>query len=511
MATPTNILLITADQWRGECLSILRHGVVRTPNLDALAADGVLFRNHYAQCAPCGPSRASLLTGMYMMNHRSVRNGTPLDARFSNIALEVRKGGYEPGLIGYTDTSLDPRSLHPDDPARRHYGNVLPGMRDLVPGGDRPTAWLRDLAAKGYDIPSRPREMFEPVKGYPGAERRGPTYPPPRYKAEDSDTAFMTNRAIEAISMADHSPWFLHLSLLRPHPPFAVPEPYNALYHPNDVPEFRRASSPEDEARRHPYVAYMLRHHLDREGLDPEMHPNDERAMRQLRATYYGMMTEADDNIGRLVSALEQTGQYDNTLIIVTSDHGEQLWDHWMLGKECQFDQSFHIPLIIRAPGAWADNGRGGLVNAFSENVDVMPTILELLGLNIPLQCDGHSLKPFLAGDNPRNWRREVHWELDFRDVVGGKPEKELDLRLDDCTLGVIRDGRYKYIHFTALPPMLFDIENDPDELDNLAPRPAQAGIVAEYAQKMLSWRMAHTERTLTGFRNEYERPRSQR
>ena len=135
MATPTNVLLITADQWRGECLSILRHPVVRTPNLDALAADGVLFRNHYAQCAPCGPSRASLLTGMYMMNHRSVRNGTPLDARFTNIALEVRKGGYEPGLIGYTDTSLDPRSLHHADPARRHYGNVLPGMRDLVPGG----------------------------------------------------------------------------------------------------------------------------------------------------------------------------------------------------------------------------------------------------------------------------------------------------------------------------------------------------------------------------------------
>ena len=100
MTKSINVLLITADQWRADCLSILGHPVLKTPHLDALAADGVLFHNHYAQCVPCGPSRASLLTGMYMMNHRSVRNGTPLDARFTNIGLEARKLRYEPGLIG---------------------------------------------------------------------------------------------------------------------------------------------------------------------------------------------------------------------------------------------------------------------------------------------------------------------------------------------------------------------------------------------------------------------------
>ena len=103
MSERINVLFITVDQWRGDCLSILGHPTLKTPHLVALAADGVLFRNHYAQCVPCGPSRASLLTGMYMMNHRSVRNGTPLDARFTNLALEARKLGYDPGLIGYTD------------------------------------------------------------------------------------------------------------------------------------------------------------------------------------------------------------------------------------------------------------------------------------------------------------------------------------------------------------------------------------------------------------------------
>ena len=108
---PRNVLLISADQWRGDCLGSVGHPLVRTPNLDALARDGVLFRNHFTQCTPCGPARTSLLTGLYMMTHRSVRNGTPLDNRHSNVASEARKAGFDPVLFGYTDTARDPRSV----------------------------------------------------------------------------------------------------------------------------------------------------------------------------------------------------------------------------------------------------------------------------------------------------------------------------------------------------------------------------------------------------------------
>lgn len=515
MERSINILLITADQWRGRCLSVLGHPVVKTPNLDALAADGVLFRNHYAQCMPCGPSRASLLTGMYMMNHRSVRNGTPLDARFTNIALEARKEGYDPGLIGYTDTSLDPRLLPPKDPRRTRYDNTLPGFSQLVPGSESGSAgaspWLRDLIAKGYEIPECAEDIYKPVPNYPDADGRGATYAPPIYGAEDSDTAFMADRAIETITMSAQAPWFLHLSLLRPHPPFIAPEPYNTMYDPNEVDEFQRSVSPEAEAMSHPYTAYMLRHHLSGEGLDPATHPNDDASMRQLRATYYGLMTEVDHQIGRIVAALKTNGSYENTLILFTSDHGEQLWDHWMLGKESHFDQSAHIPLIVRPPGPVSEAKRGGVVDAFTENVDVMPTVLNMLGREVPLQCDGRSLAPFLAGQTPADWRKEAHWEIDFRDVKKGKPETEMGLRFDACSLSAIRDRRYKYVHFTSLPALLYNIEADPDELINLADDPAYAGVVAEYAQKILSWRMAHAERTLTGFRNEHERPRTER
>jgi arylsulfatase A-like enzyme len=515
MTEPLNVLLITMDQWRGKCLSTLGHPVVKTPCLDALAADGVLFRNHYAQCMPCGPSRASLLTGMYLMNHRLVRNGTPLDARFTNIALEARRLGYEPGLIGYTDTGYDPRILQGQEPSRDQAARVLPGFSQLMPGSERGEAgadpWLRSLAAKGYDVPGREGEIYRPVPGYPGADARGPSYAPPIFRAEDSDTAFMVDRAIEAMTTPVRNPWFLHLSLLRPHPPFIAPEPYNTMYDPDEVDDFRRAATPEAEAGSHPYTAYMLRHHLEREGHDPATHPNDEASMRQLRATYYGLMSEVDHHIGRMMAALKANGDYDNTLIVLTSDHGEQLWDHWLLGKECIFDQSAYVPLIIRAPSATSGAARGRVVEAFTESIDLMPTILDVLGGEAPLQCDGRSLAPFLAGDTPDDWRQEAHWEIDFRDVFDGKPETEMGLRLDTCSLSVVRGRRYKYIHFTALPPLLYDIEADPDELVDRANDPACADVVAAYAQKMLSWRMTHAERTLTGYRDDFERPRAER
>jgi arylsulfatase A-like enzyme len=120
-----NVLFITADQWRGDCLSVMGHRCLQTPHLDSLAADGILYKRHFAQASPCGPSRASLYTGMYLQNHRSVVNGTPLNARHTNVALEARKAGYDPALFGYTDVSADPRSHALNDPALRTYSSVL--------------------------------------------------------------------------------------------------------------------------------------------------------------------------------------------------------------------------------------------------------------------------------------------------------------------------------------------------------------------------------------------------
>ncbi|TJW16898.1 MAG: phosphonate monoester hydrolase, partial [Mesorhizobium sp.] len=146
-----NVLLITCDQWRGDCLSAAGHPVVKTPNVDALAAEGVLFRRHYAGAAPCSPARACLYTGLYQMNNRVCRNGTPLDARHGNIALSARAVGYDPTLFGYTDVAPDPRRLAAGDPRLRSYEGVLPGfsVRQLLP--EHQKQWLSWLRTQGID------------------------------------------------------------------------------------------------------------------------------------------------------------------------------------------------------------------------------------------------------------------------------------------------------------------------------------------------------------------------
>ncbi len=501
-----NILFITADQWRGECLSQAGHPLVRTPNLDAFAAEATRFARHYAVCAPCGPSRASLLTGMYLQNHRSCRNGTPLDDRHTNIAREVRAAGYDPVLLGYTDTSLDPRVTDEKILLRSGYEGVLPGFRPevLLTGSLEP--WLADLEAKGYDIPEHPRDIYNPVPGYPGAAGKGRSFAPPVYRAEDSETAFLTRKAISTIEKAqqDGQDWFVHLSYLRPHPPFIAPEPYNRLYDADDITSPVRAATKAKEAAIHPWLAAALGEPGG--GLQNWPPPGSgtidyDRELRQIRATYYGLITKVDHYLGQLLDWLRTAGLYDQTLIIITSDHGDLLGDHWLFGKRGYFDQGFHIPLLIRDPASAARAGDGRTVDAFTESVDLMPTMLDWLGLDRPRQCDGASLLPFLEGITPENWRQQVHWEYDFREIGEPGAEQQLGLAMDDCTLNVICDEDYKYVHFTALPPLLFDRRADPHDFNNLANDPAFAGIMLRYARQMLSWRMRNDERILTGMK----------
>src|SRR5436305_1021635 len=186
-----NVLLITLDQWRADCLSAVGHPCLKTPHLDRLAAEGVLFRRHYTQASPCGPARASLLTGLYAHNHRSVRNGIPLDDRHTNIAREARKAGYQPILFGYTDTAVDPRLYPPGDPALDTYEGVLPGFDRGVVLSTELGPWLADLARKGLRPPAKPTDIWLPRDT--GGESRGPTFAPARYAAADSETRFLTD------------------------------------------------------------------------------------------------------------------------------------------------------------------------------------------------------------------------------------------------------------------------------------------------------------------------------
>jgi len=470
-----NILLVTLDQWRGDCLGAAGHPVVRTPHLDRLAAEGIRFTSHYAQAAPCGPSRASLLTGTYQHVHRSVQNGTPLDARFTNVALEARAAGYDPVLFGHTDTTVDPRTVPDDDPRLEDYEGPLPGFRIALELPEHREAWYRWLEDRGHDISDRGR-FLRPRADVSIPDGRGASWPPPPFATDETETAFVVGEVLDELERlsADGEPWFVHASIYRPHPPFVVPEPYHDLVDPAEVPE-PIVDEPGDN---HPFLAAA------RAWVAPPTDPLD---LRQVRATYYGMMAEVDTQMGRLLTGLDHLGVADQTVVVVTSDHGEMLGDHGLMSKLGFFDQSFHIPLLIRYPAL--DGPAGGVVDRFTENVDVMPTLLDLAGAEVPRQCQGRSLRPFLTGEEPDQWRSAVHWEYDFRLFAG-----VADLPGNRCNLAVHRDRTGKYVHFAGWPALFYDLVDDPDERRPLAAHPS----MADHAAALLGWRMATDEQELS-------------
>lgn len=492
-----NILLITCDQWRGDCLSAVGHPAVRTPNADALAAEGVLFARHFAGASPCSPARACIYTGLYQMNNRVCRNGTPMDRRHDNLALAARRVGYDPTLFGYTDVSPDPRWLAPGDPFLTSYEGVLPGFTVRCQLPEHQKAWLSWLKARGVQASAGFPDIHRPADA--SAPEVSPA--PPVYSSDETPTAFLAGEFLRWLGEQERdAPWFAHVSFISPHPPFIVPEPFNTLYGEEDGPAFQRHASVEEETASHPFLAYHLADQQWKENFIPGARGRvgewSEEEFRRIRAIYYGMIAEVDAQLGRVWAGLKASGHWDDTIVVLTSDHAEMMGDHYMLGKGGWFDGSYHIPLILRVPGAL--RRAGATVESFTEAVDIFPTVLELIGAPVPPHLDGSSLAPFLSGSAPAAWRDAAHWEYDFRSVAEGVAERHFGIGSRQCNLAVIRTDKLKYVHFGGgLPPLLFDLEKDPGELNNVAGDSAYAAARLDCAEKLLAWRAEHLDQSL--------------
>lgn len=464
-----NVLLITLDQFRGDCLSCAGHPVVRTPNLDALAAGGVRFSRHYSQSSPCAPGRASLYTGTYQMNHRVVANGTPLDARFDNVALAARRAGRSPVLFGYTDQSIDPRvSTGPEDPRLSTYEGVLPGFDCLLDLSGTHAPWLEWLSERGVTVKGALHAL--------STEHERP--------ADLSVSRFMTDRLIEWMDTQDDG-WFAHASYIRPHPPYSAAGEWSTAY-PGDA-----VGDPI------PPVADPERFHALMLQLEGTRAPADEEGMRRMRAQYFGMVSEVDHQLGRLWDAMRASGRWDDTVVIVTADHAELLGDHGLREKVGYWETSQHIPCIIRDPLRPA--AHGSVVGVFTENVDIMPTLCEVMGIDVPLQCDGLPLTPFLEGAEPPWWRNAAHWEYDWRFALiqlGAEFAWPWTRSLEKQALCVHRTDDTAYVQFGDGRHLCFDLAADPTWRTQCTDQ----SRVLRAAQELLTWRMQMTDRQHTGF-----------
>ncbi|MGI9369175.1 MAG: alkaline phosphatase family protein [Ruegeria sp.] len=495
MRQPGNVLFITIDQLRADCLNGALAAHVDLPNLRAFQEDAVSFSRHFSVTNPCGPSRASLLTGQYAMNHRSVRNGAPLRHDTPNIATEMRKAGYLPMLFGYTDTSADPRAYDPNDPALKTYEYPMTGFHEVVEMRlEESHPWQAHLMQKGYSFDNY-WDVYKPVSQDGAAPKLNS---PAIYAAEDSDTAFLTDAFLNGVASLRKKNWFAHLTYIRPHPPLVAPAPYNDMYDPNAVPLPTRLTTIEDERAMHGFFGPTIDNIQAGdfvEGFD-SVEPSDEN-IRTLRAVYLGLATEVDHHIGRVVQYLKDSDQYDDTLIVITADHGEMLGDRHSWGKNTVYDAAYHTPLVIRMPGNQVNAGTK--VSAPTESIDITPTILDWVGQSVPNSMDGRSLMPLLRNEVPDNWRSYTFSELDFSDpIVTTLWQTQLGTGNSDSCLGILRDGRFTLVEFAAdLPPMLFDHQGR-GELANVADDPTYATDLARLTRRMLRHRMKNADHTLS-------------
>ena len=380
MPPPRNVLFITLDQWRGDCLSALGHPVVETPTLDALAARGVLFANHWANAAPCGPSRACLYTGTYQHRNRSILNGTPLDARFTNVALLARECGYDPVLFGYTDTSVDPRTVPAGDPRLSNYEGILPGFRVLVedPWEKGSPAWGRWLAAHGVDVPANPHDLYEPIEGFPGAEEHGSTWAPARFPVELSQTTFVREELVE-LAGAQRRHAVLRPRLLHPAPPAAA-QPRRL---PRPVPgrggrTVRRVPDPRGGGGHPP--ARCDGHGDPGRGCPPRRAGAPAGPRHLLRRTTRG---------GRRVGPPLRVPASRAGWPTRPSSSSPAITARWAATTGCS-RSSASGTRATTCPSSWWTRGRrrtgvaGTKVDAVTESVDVLPTICEFMGAEVP-------------------------------------------------------------------------------------------------------------------------------
>jgi arylsulfatase A-like enzyme len=501
-----NILFIMCDQLRFDYLSCAGHPTLNTPHIDALAARGVRFTRAYVQSPVCGASRMSFYTGRYVSSHGASWNGFPLKVGEMTMGDYLRPLGLDTVLVGKTH-------MQPDTEGMERLGinpQSIIGVRVSECGFD---PFDRDdgLHAFGPDGRYDPREprynKYLNDKGYAGdnpwhdyanaADGDGNALAsgwamrharkPARVAEEDSETPYMTRRAMEFMAEALDRPWCLHLSYIKPHWPYIAPAPYNDMYGPDDV--IPAVKSESERAAPHPvyraFMDYLVARNFSREEVRREVIP-----------VYMGLIKQIDDQLGVLFAFMRERGFMDNTLIVFTSDHGDYLGDHWLGEKDLFHEPSVKIPLIVCDPSPEADAARGSVCDSLVEAIDLLPTFLDCLGVDVRAQAhrlEGRSLLPWLRGATPSDWRDVAFSEYDYSVLpASGK----LGIAPRDARLFMATDARWKYMHAIGFRPMLFDMQSDPEELRDLGADPAYAAERERLAAALSEWGLRMSQRT---------------
>ncbi len=449
MSERPNIVLITVDQWRGDCLSVDGHPVVHTPYLDQLALGGARFGRAYTATPSCIPARASLLTGMRPRTHGRVgyRDGVPWNYAVT-IAGEFTRHGYQTQAVGkmhvYPERSqMGFQNVILHDGFLHYARRCVPNL-DLI---DDYMPWLRQQLGRDADY----FDHGVNCNSYVARPWDKPEYVHP--------TNYVVTQGIDFLRRRDpRKPFFLFLSFHRPHPPYDPPAWAFEQYLDAEMPDVPVGDWTDLFA---PYA-----NPFKPDCLAGEIPP---RVLRRARAGYYGHMTHIDHQLNRFLEVLNEYGQYHNTYFCFVSDHGEMMGDHHLFRKVLAYEGSARVPMVIKGP---AESGivAGAVHDHIVELGDVMPTLLDCAGLPIPETVEGQSLLPIMRGERV-TWRPYLHGEH----------------TLQKQSMQWVTDGHQKYIWFSGSGrEQLFDLDADPQELHDLAAEPSAAGRLADWRQALI-------------------------
>jgi arylsulfatase A-like enzyme len=457
-----NLLLVQTDQQRWDAVGASGNPVVRTPHLDALAARGVRFDQAWGQHSVCGPSRVAMMTGWYphVAGHRTLDH--LLQPHEPNLLRLLKDGGYQVAMPGHRGDVFAP--------------GVTEASTDFSGYVVEPDPKLPFSMAHDEDHPLTAAFWF----GRQGDEPR-----------LDGDEAAVQTAVRWLEEGLDDRPWAMWLPLVFPHPPFMVEDPWFSLHDRADVP---LPLSPDRAVGKAGFVdEYRRVHGWDR---------LDESDLREIVATYYGMVSRVDDQLGRVLAAVERAGQLDDTVVVHVTDHGEYLGDYqlvekWPSGLDPQL---VRLPFVVAGPGV----AEGGVADGLVELIDLLPTLLELAEVEPRHTHFGRSLVPVLA--DPTTPHRELAFAeggFDPRDVdlferPGWLYRRKGDLQHDRPDLVgkavAVRSPTHTYVYRQCEGDELYDRVADPDETTNLFGDAALAPVAEELRQAVLDWSVATSD-----------------
>lgn len=400
-----NIVFVCADQHSGLMLGSMGHRIVKTPNLDRLASLGVQFRNAYCGSPVCVPSRAGMMTGMYPSDVNSYCNSTPFVNAAPTWGQRLKDSGYRCWATGKLDLTKG-MDYGFEEVKTGHGHSTNPDITSLF----RAPLCMR-------------REERALING--------------AWKNRTHEDEAVTGRALDFLRKQDGAsgkPWAMYVGLHLPHPKWVAQERYRAMYPPESMP--LPDATLESLEKRHPvYQALANSKNFTL--------PIPETRVRRARSAYFGMVTELDALVGRILSEVENARQLDNTLFIYTSDHGEMFGEHGLWLKDVLLENAARVPMIMAGAGL----PRGKRVDAPVTHSDLVATMLECGGAAHDPKLRGRSL----LNSTPAFAYSESHSEGNYTGSF------------------MIRRGDWKYIYFSGDEPLLFDLKNDPGEKTNLA------------------------------------------